>query len=76
MYHFLMKLNKTCHSQAPKTGYVLSSSLHARHTLHCQEVLAVVWPGHEGQCCQIYTVKKIGDDLKEVKTNLRFFGLS
>ena len=23
-----------------------------------------------------YTVKKIGDDLKEVKTNLRFFGLS
>ena len=23
MYHFLMKLKKTCHSQAPKTGYVL-----------------------------------------------------
>ena len=26
--------------------------------------------------CSRYTVKKIGDGLKEVKTNLRFFGLS
>ena len=47
-YHFLMKLNKTCHSQAPKAGYILSSSLHARHTLHCKEVPSIAWPGRDG----------------------------
>ena len=35
-----------------------------------------LWLKSPKKCAKNYTVKKIGDGLKEVKTNLRFFGLS